>query len=76
MKLFQYSYIEDFGDEWDFNFLKGRTRSFFQLFVSRPVYPSKAFELSVQLGSVQGLRFVLDLGIIYFSKSFFGKHFD
>ena len=76
MKLFQYSYVEDFGDEWTFNFFKGRTRSFCNIFVSRPVYPNIIFQLSLELGSVQGLRFVLDLGIIYFSKSLFGKHFD
>ena len=76
MKLFHYSYIEDFGDEWDLHLLKGRTRSFLHVFFHRPVYPNRTFRLSIELGTTQGLRFELDLGIIYFGKSFFGRHFD
>lgn len=76
MKLFQFSYHEDFGDEWDFYFLKGKERSFFHFFVDKPVYPQKTFKVGVELGRYQGLRFELDFGIIFICKSFFGRHFD
>lgn len=76
MKLFQFLYREDFGDEWDFYFLKGKERSFFHFFIDRPLYPQRIIKISFELGSTQGLRFDLDLGIIFICKSFFGRNLD
>jgi len=74
MKLIDFYHHEDFGQEWDLNILKGKNRSFFQLFVSTPVYPYSP-HISIELSVEYGLRFTLDLGKICVMKTFFGKHF-
>lgn len=75
MKFFQFNQFEDFGQEAHLYILKGRERAFFQLVVDIPIYPNKPY-VSIQLGLTSGLNFTLDLGIIFISKTFFGKHFD
>lgn len=75
MKLFDFYHQDDFGQEWDLNILKGEKRSFFQLFVSLPVYPNSP-RVCIELDVRWGLRFTLDLGKICIMKTFFGMHFD
>ena len=75
MKLIHYSYVEDFGDEWEIHLLRGKRRSFLQIAICRDVYPGEP-GFSLQLNPTNGLRFELDLGIICICKSFFGRHFD